>query len=93
MKILAVIGLCAMLATLTTPTFATPVYHPKEDNDNLASYCMKHASNCNISNTGDEWNHQSSLSSTSEGGIFSYSCKKSGEDACDDRDHRHRGNW
>ena len=76
MRILAIIGLCAILVTPTTPVLATFVPIP------LPEYCQHDPDAC--SHTGDSWNHQSSVSSTSEGGVFT--CTDTGpneRDPCD----------
>jgi hypothetical protein len=82
MKALAIVGLYAMLGTLTTPAFATPI--PGEDDVvPLDVYCQEYPSDC--SHTGDTPNHQSSLSSTSEGGVFT--CTAKGDEPCDDHSY------
>ena len=81
MKILAIIGLCSLLGTFSTPVFAVPVSSSGEDAViPLEVYCHEFPSDC--SHGGDSPNHQSSLSSTSEGGA--YTCTAKGEEPCDD---------
>lgn len=78
MKILAILGLLAALVTFYTPALAQEEapFVP------LDTYCQSVLpSDC--SHTGDTPNHLSSLSSTSEGGV--YTCTAQGEgEHCDD---------